>query len=52
MLVFEVSERLAELSAVVNLTFLFRGLPAANLGAQIIQEIADNEAKEKISADG
>lgn len=29
-----------ELSAVVNLAFLFRGLPAANLGAQIIQEIA------------
>jgi len=28
-----------ELSAVVNLAFLFRGLPAANLGAQIIQEI-------------
>lgn len=26
-----------ELSAVVNLAFLFRGLPAANLGAQIIQ---------------
>jgi 4-carboxymuconolactone decarboxylase len=33
-----------ELSAVVNLAFLFRGLPAANLGAQIIQEIADTEA--------
>lgn len=31
-----------ELSAVVNLAFLFRGLPAANLGAQIIQEIASN----------
>jgi len=29
-----------ELSAVVNLAFLFRGLPAANLGAQILQEIA------------
>src|SRR5690348_13737701 len=29
-----------EMSAVVNLAFLFRGLPAANLGAQIIQEIA------------
>ena len=28
-----------ELSAVANLAFLFRGLPAANLGAQIIQEI-------------
>lgn len=31
-----------ELSAVVNLAFLFRGLPAANLGAQIIQEIIKN----------
>jgi 4-carboxymuconolactone decarboxylase len=28
-----------ELSAVVNLAFLFRGLSAANLGAQILQEI-------------
>jgi alkylhydroperoxidase/carboxymuconolactone decarboxylase family protein YurZ len=33
-----------ELSAVVGLAFLFRGLPAANLGAQIIQEIAQSEA--------
>jgi len=33
-----------EMSAVVNLAFLFRGLPAANLGAQIIEEIAKNEA--------
>lgn len=32
-----------ELSAVVNLAFLFRGLPAANLGAQIIQGIAETE---------
>jgi 4-carboxymuconolactone decarboxylase len=32
-----------EMSAVVNLAFLFRGLPAANLGAQIIEEIAENE---------
>ena len=31
-----------EMSAVVNLAFLFRGLPAANLGAQIIQEIVKN----------
>src|SRR5258707_303309 len=31
-----------ELSAVVNLAFLFRGLPAANLGAQIVQELAKN----------
>lgn len=36
-----------ELSAVVNLAFLFRGLPAANLGAQIVQEIAESEAKER-----
>lgn len=36
-----------EMSGVVNLAFLFRGLPAANLGAQIIQEIAENEAKER-----
>lgn len=33
-----------ELNAVVGLAFLFRGLPAANLGAQIIQEIASSEA--------
>ncbi len=32
-----------ELNAVVGLAFLFRGLPAANLGAQIIQEIARTE---------
>ncbi|HEY8885102.1 MAG TPA: carboxymuconolactone decarboxylase family protein [Chloroflexota bacterium] len=32
-----------ELSAVVGLAFLFRGLPAANLGAQIIQEIVQSE---------
>lgn len=31
-----------EMSAVVNLAFLFRGLPAANLGAQILQEIVKN----------
>jgi alkylhydroperoxidase/carboxymuconolactone decarboxylase family protein YurZ len=29
-----------EFNAVVNLAFLFRGLPAANLGAQIIQGLA------------
>ena len=39
-----------ELSAVVNLAFLFRGLPAANLGAQIIQEIAKAEAEETAGA--
>ena len=32
-----------ELSAVVNLAFLFRGLPAANRGAQILQELAKEE---------
>lgn len=32
-----------ELSAVVSLAFLFRGLPAANLGAEIIQKIAADE---------
>jgi alkylhydroperoxidase/carboxymuconolactone decarboxylase family protein YurZ len=32
-----------ELSAVVSLAFLFRGLPAANLGAEIIQKIAEAE---------
>ena len=36
-----------EMSAVVNLAFLFRGLPAANLGAQIIQHIAENETNER-----
>jgi alkylhydroperoxidase/carboxymuconolactone decarboxylase family protein YurZ len=36
-----------ELSAVVGLAFLFRGLPAANLGAQYIQEIARLEAEEQ-----
>ncbi len=32
-----------ELSAVVNLAFLFRGLSAANLGAEILQGIAKTE---------
>jgi 4-carboxymuconolactone decarboxylase len=32
-----------ELSAVVGLAFLFRGLPAANLGAEIIQKLAEVE---------
>lgn len=31
-----------ELSAVVNLAFLFRGLSAANFGAHILQELAKN----------
>jgi 4-carboxymuconolactone decarboxylase len=34
-----------ELNAVVGLAFLFRGLSAANLGAQIIGEIAAGEEK-------
>ncbi len=34
-----------ELSAVVNLAFLFRGLSAANLGAEILQAIAKDVEK-------
>src|SRR5262245_60570684 len=34
-----------ELSAVVNLAFLFRGLSAANLGAEIIQAIVKDVSK-------
>jgi alkylhydroperoxidase/carboxymuconolactone decarboxylase family protein YurZ len=30
-----------ELSAVVNLAYLFRGLSAANLGAQLLEQIAE-----------
>ncbi len=33
-----------ELSAVVNLAFLFGGLSAANLGAEILQEIAKSKS--------
>ena len=33
-----------ELVGVVGLAFLFRGLPAANLGSQIIQEINEKHA--------
>jgi 4-carboxymuconolactone decarboxylase len=33
-----------ELSAVVSLAFLFRGLPAANLGAEIIEKLAEAES--------
>lgn len=42
-----------ELSAVVNLAFLFRGLPAANFGAQIIQSIAraERERQDQASAE-
>nr|BBH95778.1 hypothetical protein KTA_39770 [Thermogemmatispora argillosa] len=35
-----------ELNAVVNLAFLFRGLPAGNLGAQILQELAADEGQQ------
>ncbi len=34
-----------ELSAVVNLAFLFRGLSAANFGAEILQGIAKENSK-------
>ncbi len=34
-----------ELSAVVNLAFLFRGLSAANYGAEILQSIAKDNQK-------
>jgi len=36
-----------ELSAVVNLVFLFRGLSAANLGAEILQGIAKSASETK-----
>jgi 4-carboxymuconolactone decarboxylase len=36
-----------ELSAVVNLVFLFRGLSAANIGAEILQGIAKQAAESK-----
>jgi alkylhydroperoxidase/carboxymuconolactone decarboxylase family protein YurZ len=36
-----------ELSAVVNFVFLFRGLSAANLGAEILQGIAKSAAEAK-----
>lgn len=36
-----------ELSAVVNFVFLFRGLSAANLGAEILQGIAKQAAESK-----
>jgi len=35
-----------ELHAVVGLAYLFRGMPAANLGAEIIQKLADGEGPE------
>jgi alkylhydroperoxidase/carboxymuconolactone decarboxylase family protein YurZ len=36
-----------ELQAVINLCFLFRGLPAANRGAEILANIAKREAEAK-----
>lgn len=36
-----------ELQAVVNLCFLFRGLSAANRGAEILANMCDREAKDK-----
>ena len=36
-----------ELNAVVNLVFLFRGLSAANIGAEILQGIAKQAAESK-----
>jgi len=36
-----------ELSAVINLVFLFRGLSAANLGAEILQGIAKSSGGSK-----
>ncbi len=36
-----------ELHAVVGLAFLFRGLPAANLGAEILLKLAEAEASEE-----
>ncbi|VCU68893.1 hypothetical protein PIGHUM_00952 [Pigmentiphaga humi] len=35
-----------EMQAVVNLTYLFRGLSAANRGAELLANIAEREAKE------
>lgn len=37
-----------ELNAVVGLAFLFRGLPAANRGAEVIQEIARLEKEGRL----
>ncbi len=36
-----------ELHAVVGLAFLFRGLPAANLGAEILLKLAEGEGREE-----
>lgn len=39
-----------ELQAVISLCFLFRGLPAANRGAEILANLAKREADTKASA--
>lgn len=36
-----------ELHAVVGLAYLFRGMPAANLGAEILLKLAEAEGQEK-----
>jgi 4-carboxymuconolactone decarboxylase len=36
-----------ELHAVVGLAYLFRGMPAANLGAEILLKLAETEGQEK-----
>ena len=36
-----------ELHAVIGLAYLFRGMPAANLGAEILLKLAEGEAQEK-----
>jgi 4-carboxymuconolactone decarboxylase len=36
-----------ELQGVINLCFLFRGLPAANRGAEILANLAKREAEAK-----
>ncbi len=39
-----------EMQAVVNLTYLYGGLSAANIGAQFIQQIAEMEAEQEAEA--
>jgi 4-carboxymuconolactone decarboxylase len=42
---YRVGATFEELSAVVNLAYLFRGLSAANLGAEILQSIAKDSQR-------
>jgi alkylhydroperoxidase/carboxymuconolactone decarboxylase family protein YurZ len=44
---YRVGATFEELSAVVNFVFLFRGLSAANLGAEILQALAKQAAEPK-----